>query len=123
MKLFISHGLDPMVTYFDKDGSPFNLVEQVLSNFNNDYRESTEERADIIKMWTEEDGDVYKTCEGHTVDSANALVRWLVLEIGVDIQHLYFNDIKADRFHQRNLFSREEWDALREEQMKTCSAN
>ena len=122
MKLFISHGLDPMVTYFDKEGSPLNLVEQILCNFNNDYRESTEERDDIIKMWTEEDGDVYKTCEGHTVDSANALVRWLVLEIGVDIQHLYFNDIKAE-IHMRNLFSREEWDALREEQRKTCTAN
>ena len=122
MKLFMSYGLDPLVPYFDKDGRPVNLVEQVLCNFNNDYRESTEERDGIIKMWTEEDGDVYKTCEGHTVDSAHALVRWLVLEIGINIQHLYFNDI-TDRSHERNLFSREEWDALKEEQRKSgCGA-
>ena len=119
----MSHGLDPMVTCFDKDGSPVNLVEHVLSNYNNDYRESPEERADIIKMWTEEDGDVYKTCEGHTVDSAQALVRWLVLEIGVDIQHLYFKDIKSDRILNRNLFSHEEWDALKDEQRKTFNKN
>ena len=114
MNLFFSRGLDPTVEIIQDDRA-FNLVEYVLGQHN--YMHESGELSEVMKIWAQD--DEYKTASGQAVDSAQAFVHWLVIEIGIDIQHIHFNDIKHDDFfHDRNVFSLEEWDALRREQRK-----
>lgn len=114
MNLFFTHGLNPMVKIPVRDDEPFvNLVEYVLIKHND--TGGREGCPSVIKIWAEGD-DCYKTGSGDTVISAQDLVRWLVLEVGIDIQQFHFNDIKSDSFFDRQVFSHGEWDALKEEQ-------
>ena len=109
MNLFLSHGLE-----INEDDGPFvNLVEYVIRKHNRTY--DREGRSSIVKMWAEGD-DCYKTGSGDTVISVQDLVRWLVLEVGIDIQRFHFNDIVPESFSDRKVFSHVEWDALKEEQ-------
>ncbi len=119
MNLFFTHGLNPMVEINEEDGPFMNLVEYVLRKHKRTC--GREGCSDIVKMWAEGD-DCYKTGSGDTVISAQDLVRWLVLEVGIDIQQFHFNDIKSDSFFDRKVFSQVEWDALKEEQRNKKAA-
>ena len=77
---------------------------------------TTDELSEVMKIWAQDDEYKQLPGSGQVVDSAQALVNWLVIEIGIDVQHIHFNDIKHDSFYDRNVFSLEEWNALRQEQ-------
>lgn len=76
---------------------------------------------EVMRIWAED--DEYKTANGQIVDSAQVFVHWLVIEIGIGIQHIHFNDINYDSFYDKNVFSLEEWEALKREQREKSIGN
>ena len=102
MNLFFSNGLNPMVE-IPEDGTSLNLVEHVLKQYRHMHTSASDDLFEVMRIWAED--DEYKTANGQIVDSAQVFVHWLVIEIGIDIQHIHFNDINYDSFYDKNVFS------------------